>query len=372
MATVYISKRKTRKGQSYPVKYYDPLTRKKKHYKTFQKLREAQQAANALRAALDSGNTPEAQKSRLVPLTFGEIANSLKEEWAERLRINDLARKTHDEYCYRLNVLERQFGEKLLCQIAKREIKKYLNDVTEAFTNVTSNRALSVIRKVFAHGIKINAVVSDLSVDIKFLSEKEHERKNFLLPDQLNRLIEATKKSRAKHYLPAIIFLGAEHGASKQEILFLKWSDIKFDYDEIGIIKLFRTKNTMERIEFLMPRTKKALLQWKKHLEHKRRIDGINKINSDHVFCRINGTPIKNFNKSWWAARREAGIKDFHFHDLRHTFCSNLIMSGSDLKDAKEMIGHSDISMTDRYSHLTALHKRSRQERLAEHYENHK
>jgi site-specific recombinase XerD len=39
----------------------------------------------------------------------------------------------------------------------------------------------------------------------------------------------------------------------------------------------------------------------------------------------------------------------------------------SDLKDAKEMIGHSDISMTDRYSHLTALHKRSRQERLAEH-----
>ncbi len=81
---------------------------------------------------------------------------------------------------------------------------------------------------------------------------------------------------------------------------------------------------------------------------------------------------IKNFNKSWWAARREAGIKDFHFHDLRHTFCSNLIISGSDLKDAKEMIGHSDISMTDRYSHLTALHKRSRQERLAEHYENHK
>jgi site-specific recombinase XerD len=227
MATVYISKRKTRKGQSYSVKYYDPLTRKKKHYKTFHKLREAQQAANALRAGLDSGSTPETQKNRLVPLTFGEVADSLRAEWAQRLRVNDLARKTHDEYGYRLNVLERQFGKQLLCQISTQEIKKYLNDVAEAFTNVTSNRALD-------------------------------------------------------------------------------------------------------------------------------------------------GTPIKSFNRSWWAARREAGIKDFHFHDLRHTFCSNLIISGSGLKDAKEMIGHSDISMTDRYSHLTALHKRSRQQRLVEHYENHK
>ena len=119
-----------------------------------------------------------------------------------------------------------------------------------------------------------------------------------------------------------------------------------------------------------MPRTREALMSWKQHLEFKRRKDNVAEIKSDHVFCRIDGTPIKNFNKAWWATRREAGIKDFHFHDLRHTFCSNLIISGSDLKDAKEMIGHSDISMTDRYSHLTALHKRYRQERLAEHYEN--
>jgi integrase len=255
-------------------------------------------------------------------------------------------------------------------------VKRTLNAINYPglgeMVNCIKGYPVSVIRKVFADGIKINAVVSDLSAGIKFLSEKEHERKNFLLPDQLNRLIEATQKNRAKHYLPAIIFLGAEHGASKQEILFLEWSNIKFDYDGVGLIKLFRTKNSMERIEFLMPRTKKALLDWKKHLEDRRRKNGIIKVKSDHVFCRIDGTPIKNFNRSWWAARREAGIKDFHFHDLRHTFCSNLIISGSGLKDAKEMIGHSDISMTDRYSHLTALHKRSRQQRLAEHYENNK
>ena len=40
------------------------------------------------------------------------------------------------------------------------------------------------------------------------------------------------------------------------------------------------------------------------------------------------------------------------------------------MKDVKEMIGHSDISMTDRYSHLTLNHHKAMQEKLAKHYEN--
>ncbi|MFH0844353.1 MAG: tyrosine-type recombinase/integrase [Pseudomonadota bacterium] len=58
----------------------------------------------------------------------------------------------------------------------------------------------------------------------------------------------------------------------------------------------------------------------------------------------------------------------FPVSDLRHTFCSNLLLSGSDLKDVKEMIGHRDLSMTDRYSHLTISRKLSRQEELARFY----
>jgi site-specific recombinase XerD len=42
-------------------------------------------------------------------------------------------------------------------------------------------------------------------------------------------------------------------------------------------------------------------------------------------------------------ALKVAGVSGFHFHDLRHTFCSNLLMAGGDLKDAKEMIGLSDL-----------------------------
>jgi integrase len=217
-------------------------------------------------------------------------------------------------------------------------------------TNVTANRSLSVIKKVFKHGLKIRAVANDVSKQVSFLSEKEHVRNRFLLPARLDQLIEATQSNRGKFYMPSIIYLGAEHGASKQEVLSLEWSDIDFEFQDVGLIRFFRTKNTKERTEFLMPRTRKALLDWKAHLEWKRHRIKVAEVKSDNVFCRIDGTPLKNFNKAWWACLKAAGIKDFHFHDLRHTFCSNLIMSGGGLKDAKEMIGHADISITTSFN----------------------
>lgn len=150
----------------------------------------------------------------------------------------------------------------------------------------------------------------------------------------------------------------------------MRWKEINFDYGDRGIIRLYRTKNKRERVEFLMPRTKEALLIWQKHLIKKRKKCGITQIHSDSVFTRLDGAPLKSFNRAWWASLKKAGIKDFHFHDLRHTFASNLLFSGASLKDVKEMIGHKDITMTDRYSHLTIAHKLRQQKQLADHYTN--
>jgi site-specific recombinase XerD len=134
------------------------------------------------------------------------------------------------------------------------------------------------------------------------------------------------------------------------------------------MVRFFRTKNRRERTEYLMPPSRQALIDWRDHLKkmlHRKKIKGLK---SDHVFCRLDGTPIKRFDKAWRKVCKEAGIKGFHFHDLRHTFCSNLLLAGSNLKNVKEMIGHNDLSMTDRYSHLTLEHKRVQQTKLIEHY----
>ena len=99
-----------------------------------------------------------------------------------------------------------------------------------------------------------------------------------------------------------------------------------------------------------------------------RKRSGIDVGDSELVFSHSDGSPIKCFNRAWWAALEVASIKDFHFHDLRHCFCSSILLSGGSLKDAKEMIGHSDISMTDRYSHLTLEHKLLKQQQLSDYY----
>ncbi len=63
-------------------------------------------------------------------------------------------------------------------------------------------------------------------------------------------------------------------------------------------------------------------------------------------------------------AIQAAKIADFHYHDLRHTFASRLVMAGVDLRTVQELMGHKALAMTLRYAHLSAGHEAAAVEKL--------
>jgi site-specific recombinase XerD len=371
MATVYIDTRIGKNGKkSHQVKYKDPVTGKNKHYKTFRLLADAKTAERHLRDLIDKGKMSEVKVSsrKMALQTFSEIAASLVSEWVIRHERKEIAAKTLKNYQDRITVLNRVFGDSLLCEISRQEIMNYQTRTMKIQSVVTSNRNMFVLKQIFKHGEVLHAISENHAANIRYLNERGSERTRFLLPHEIETLVTASQKTRAKFYMPVLIYLGAEHGASKQECLDLKWTDINFDFRPKGKIYLFRTKNKGKRWVDIMPRTREALLAWRDHLIHARYRRRMGKVKMDLVFCHLDGSPIDGFKKAWEATKKKANIEDFHFHDMRHTFCSNLILAGADLKTVKEMIGHRDISMTDRYTHLTQGYQSMIQEKLAEHY----
>jgi integrase len=128
----------------------------------------------------------------------------------------------------------------------------------------------------------------------------------------------------------------------KGEILSLRWDNIDFKH---GFILLDTTKNG-ERREIPINETLRGVLQGLT-----RRLD------IPYVFFdNATGKPYQDVKRSFNTALRKAGIKDFHFHDLRHTFASHLVMAGVDITTISRLLGHKSLTMTLRYSHLAPEH----------------
>jgi integrase len=85
------------------------------------------------------------------------------------------------------------------------------------------------------------------------------------------------------------------------------------------------------------------------------------RLKSPWVFPGLKGKTALNatnyMNRVFGPAVERAGIENFHWHDLRHTFASRLVMAGVDLTTVKELVGHETITMTQRYAHLSPAHK---------------
>jgi integrase len=136
----------------------------------------------------------------------------------------------------------------------------------------------------------------------------------------------------------------------KSEILNLAWDRVDLKH---GFILLDQTKNGERReipINGTLRENLTELFQGTK--ERPRRID------VPYVFYDpANGKAYQDVKRSFHSACKKAKIKDFRFHDLRHTFASHLVMAGVDITTVKELLRHKQLTMTLRYAHLAPTHK---------------
>ena len=73
--------------------------------------------------------------------------------------------------------------------------------------------------------------------------------------------------------------------------------------------------------------------------------------------ARLRSDRAFDFVPCWKAALFEAKVRDFRFHDLRHSCASLLARSGATLLEIGDLLGHRQLQMTKRYSHLATAHK---------------
>lgn len=209
-------------------------------------------------------------------------------------------------------------------------------------TNATVNRYLAILSHLFTVSVKEWRWSHENPVLNVTRLKEPRGRVRFLSDDERERLLEVCKQSESE-YLYTVVVLALSTGARKMEILNLKFQDIDFAR---GVITLHETKNGEVRVLIL---TSLAL-------ELMKQLTKIRKLHCDLVFPAKSFDKPVDLTKPWKTALKRAGIKDFRFHDLRHSAASYLVMNGASLAEIAEILGHKTLSMVKRYSHLSEAH----------------
>ena len=204
----------------------------------------------------------------------------------------------------------------------------------------TVNNHLATIKHMFTKAVDWNMVEEEVLKRIRKvkLLEANNRRLRFLSKEECNSLLD-----ECAFHLKSIVTTALNTGMRKEEILSLKWDNVDLKH---GFILLDKTKNG-ERREIPINQKLRETIS---------RI--IPRLDVPYVFYNLkSGNRYQRVTRSFATACRRAGIRDFKFHDLRHTFASHLVMAGIDLTTVRELLGHKTLTMTLRYAHLAPSHK---------------
>jgi integrase len=221
------------------------------------------------------------------------------------------------------------------------KIKKSMADAGRAPRTI--QYALAVVRQSFNHAKRIGLFDGDNPTSKVKKPSVDNRRLRFLTHEEAGRLLGALREKSESEFDASLLSLHC--GLRAGEIFSLTWGDVDL---ERGRLTLRDTKSGKSRVA-IMTGDVKSMLEQKERGGH-----------NELVFPGVGGKKRAEIGHSFDRAVKELGLNNgvtdrrqkVVFHSLRHTYASWLVEQGVDLYTVKELMGHSTLSMTERYAHL--------------------
>jgi len=301
---------------------------------------------NRQREVTDGRFTSPRARARARSITFRELALESLEH--KRLRIRP---RSYDTDCRRLNAVLKRIGAIPAAEVTPQLLANLFLDLGRngavpgrsdpaGLTGSTLNRYRSLVSSVFTWAIRVGRLEANPLVAVKRFRESP-SRVRYLLEDEERRLRDVIRRECPAR--EAEFDLALYTGMRKGEQLTLKWADVDLANGTARV----RGKSGVRAVH-LNESAKRAFVQ----LEHQAGTRGT------FVSPDTKSEEQTDWPRWFWKCTKKAGIDNFHFHDLRHTFASRLATAGTDLLSIARLLGHSKVAQTEKYSHLSPSHVR--------------
>lgn len=279
---------------------------------------------------LNEMESKQIPRSKLPQITFNDFVN----RYMEFARINRSPTYV-EQFKYAFRELKIEVKNKLLSEINHNDIEKMVNRRRVEGKNTSTNTFITCIKSAFNRAIDWGLLETNPAVKIK----KKKLPKNhpiFITEEEFIKLIELEKNRLAK----SAYIIAFNSGCWISELLNIRWEDVDLANNKICIRnhQHHTTKSMLQRDIPMHPKVRET-------------IEALPRINEFILQNHYNRRRLSGKFKE--IVRKCSDInQEMRYHDLRHSFASNLVRKGISLYIVRQLLGHSDSSITQIYSHL--------------------
>ncbi|MDD2203463.1 MAG: site-specific tyrosine recombinase XerD [Bacilli bacterium] len=231
-------------------------------------------------------------------------------------------------------------------QIKKQDITKHLEVLSKDISPRSINRKIVSIKSFHKFLVRESIIKKNVTSDIDSPKIGKHLPK-VLNVDEINKLLDLKLVTPFDSRNKAMLELMYATGLRVSELVNLRLDDIDL---EMALVRCMG-KGNKERI---IPLGEIAITYLSSYINVYRRLM-LKKTQTNILFLNNHGKPLtrQGFFIILKSIAREKGIRtDFSPHTLRHSFATHLIEYGADLRSVQELLGHSDMSTTQIYTHV--------------------